>query len=77
MASKGSKHCRKTSHRLLRAHVPELLSDTRQQPFIGLELLMINDKNHHSCTFSRRHISCKLHMCSSFGMLKRKQMKRR
>ncbi|CAN6831495.1 unnamed protein product [Brassica oleracea] len=28
MASKGSKHCRKTSHRLLRAHVPELLSDT-------------------------------------------------
>ncbi|KAF3580578.1 hypothetical protein DY000_02033798 [Brassica cretica] len=44
MASKGSKHCRKTYHRLLRAHVPELLSDTRQQPFIGLELLMINDK---------------------------------
>ncbi|CAN6814356.1 unnamed protein product [Brassica oleracea var. botrytis] len=44
MASNGSKHCRKTSHRLLRAHVPELLSDARQQPFIGLELLMINDK---------------------------------
>ncbi|KAL0681211.1 hypothetical protein Bca4012_048058 [Brassica carinata] len=46
MASNGSKHCRKTSHRLLRAHVPELLSDTRQQPFIGLELLMISDKTH-------------------------------
>ncbi|KAH0889604.1 hypothetical protein HID58_052033 [Brassica napus] len=44
MASNGSKHCRKTSHHLLRAHVPELLSDARQQPFIGLELLMINDK---------------------------------
>ncbi|KAF3504263.1 hypothetical protein F2Q69_00045713 [Brassica cretica] len=44
MASNGSKHCHKISHRLLRAHVPELLSDTRQQPFIGLELLMINDK---------------------------------
>ncbi|KAL0648796.1 hypothetical protein Bca4012_047087 [Brassica carinata] len=44
MASNGSKHCRKISHRLFRAHVPELLSDTRQQPFIGLELLMINDK---------------------------------
>ncbi|CAN6867116.1 unnamed protein product [Brassica oleracea] len=90
MASNGSKHCRKISHRLFRAHVPELLSDTRQQPFIGLELLMINDKvrpdllipvnlsqDHHSCTFSRRRISCKFHMCSSFGMLKRKQMKRR
>ncbi|CAF1791936.1 hypothetical protein HID58_089908 [Brassica napus] len=46
MASNGSKHCRKISHRLFRAHVPELLSDTRQQPFIGLELLMINDKTH-------------------------------
>ncbi|KAF2575636.1 hypothetical protein F2Q70_00006766 [Brassica cretica] len=44
MASNGSKHCRKISPRLFRAHVPELLSDTRQQPFIGLELLMINDK---------------------------------
>lgn len=44
MASNGCRHCCKTSHRLLRAHVAELLSDTRQQPFIGLELLMIYDK---------------------------------
>ncbi|CAF2048798.1 BnaA09g38460D [Brassica napus] len=46
MASNGCRHCCKTSHRLLRAHVAELLSDTRQQPFIGLELLMIYDKTH-------------------------------
>ncbi|CAG7866053.1 unnamed protein product [Brassica rapa] len=46
MASNGCRHCCKTSHRLLRAHVAELLSDTQQQPFIGLELLMIYDKTH-------------------------------
>ncbi|KAJ4915676.1 Uncharacterized protein Rs2_01226 [Raphanus sativus] len=39
-----------------------------------LQHLLITAQDHHSCTFWRRRISCKLHMCSSFGMLKRKQM---